>query len=741
VHDLVIRGGTLVTPQALRQADLAIADGLIAAVGPELPGARETIDARGLFVCPAVIDAHVHFNEPGRTDWEGAATGSRALAAGGGALFFDMPLNSSPCTVGHREFHQKCEALARASITDFALWGGIVPGNRDALAELAACGVIGFKAFMTDSGLPEFPRTDDLSLYEGMREAARLGLPVAVHAESEELIRKLTAQCAAQGRSGIRDYLNSRPVLAELEAIQRATLMAGETGAKLHIVHVSSGKGVLLAAQARARGVDISIETCPHYLSFTEEDLVALGAIVKCAPPLRSAPVQVSLWTTLLDGVIDIVASDHSPAPPAMKESADFFKVWGGIAGVQCTLPILIEEAHHRRGVPLTDIARLTATTPARRFQIPNRGALEIGAQADLTLINLHAAFTLQPEDLQQKHRTSPYIGKTFHCRIDRTLLRGQTIYHSGQIEAETFGRLVRPISINERASALHQSPTPGPRSLAPAAEAPIPAVHSPSPVSRLLASGASSRSARHSDHLLQTPDTFIRAPFPGMRKATAIVHVSPAIGARFTQYTAEFEPGGVFPNDSPAQRFVYLIEGELTISASGEEHQLLPGGYCYLAPLHPACLEARVRSRAAVIEKSYQALPPALANKPPNILIGHESHLASAPLMGDEAISVRLLLPDDPAFDFAVNTLTFQSGAALPIVEIHVMEHGLLMLAGDGIYRLGESWNPVSAGDFIWMAPFCPQWFGALGKGPAKYLLYKNWNRHPLPRASEFEP
>ncbi len=344
--DLVIRGGTLITSAGPRRADLAMEDGLIAAIAPELPAAMEEIDARDLVIFPGLIDDHVHFNEPGRSDWEGAASGSRALAAGGGTLFFDMPLNSSPCTVGREEFEQKRKALERASITDFALWGGLVPGNREALAELAACGVVGFKAFMSDSGLPEFPRADDVTLHEGMREAARLGLPVSVHAESEEMTKTLARRAAAEGRTGIRDYLDSRPVLAEVEAIQRATLLAAETGAKLHIVHVSSGRGVLVAAEARARGVDVSIETCPHYLFFTEDDLLQLGAIAKCAPPLRTADVRESLWSSLLEGVVDIVASDHSPAPPEMKQGADFFRIWGGVAGVQSTLAVMIEEGH-----------------------------------------------------------------------------------------------------------------------------------------------------------------------------------------------------------------------------------------------------------------------------------------------------------------------------------------------------------------------------------------------------------
>jgi allantoinase len=287
MRDLVIRGGTVVTPEWVRKADVAIEGGLIREIGPELAGAAEEIDAGGLFLFPGLIDVHVHFNEPGHTEWEGAATGSRALAAGGGTLFCDMPLNSIPCTVNARDFDTKRTALEAASVTDYAIWGGIVPGNVGQMAELAERGVIGFKAFLCHSGLDEFPRVDDLTFWEGLCEAARLGLPVAIHAENHELIESLGRRMASQGRRGIRDFLESRPVIAELEAIQRAAFMAGEAGAKLHVIHISSGRGVAVAAEAKSRGVDISIETCPHYLFFTGEDVERLGAVAKCAPPVR----------------------------------------------------------------------------------------------------------------------------------------------------------------------------------------------------------------------------------------------------------------------------------------------------------------------------------------------------------------------------------------------------------------------------------------------------------------------
>jgi allantoinase len=439
--DLVVRGGTIVTANRREEADIAIEAGTIVEVGPDLPGSREELDARGLTVMPGLIDVHLHFNEPGRTAWEGGATGSRARAAGGGTLFFDMPLNSTPCTVNAEAFDRKRAALELESIADFGLWGGLVPGAVPDMAALAERGVIGFKAFMCDSGLPEFPRADERTLADGMREAARLGLPVAVHAESEQLTRALMAN--AKGRD-VRDFLETRPLAAELEAIEQALMLAGETGAALHIVHVSSGRGVALAAEARAKGVDVSIETCPHYLFFTADDLERLGTIAKCAPPLRDRVEHDSLWDELLHGIVDIVASDHSPTEPALK-AVDFMSAWGGIAGVQSTLAVLVDRGHHARGLTLERVASLVAETPARRFRIARNGTIAPGVDADLVLIDASASFTLEARDLQQRHPISPYVGSSFRGTIRRTIRQGETIFADGRITARTRGRLVRP--------------------------------------------------------------------------------------------------------------------------------------------------------------------------------------------------------------------------------------------------------------------------------------------------------
>jgi len=236
-------------------------------------------------------------------------------------------------------------------------------------------------------------------------------------------------------------------------------------------------------------------------------------------------------------------------------------------------------------------------------------------------------------------------------------------------------------------------------------------------------------RSSNQRDHLLHTPDAFVRAPLPGMKLGTAIVHIAPAASAAFTQYTAELEPEGTL-GSTTAQRFVYVLEGSADLATGSSFQTLNAGGYAYLPPAAEHTLTAREKTRLAVIEKPYQTLDGVAAA---TTLVGKESSITPVALMGDPDLEVRSLLPDSPSFDFAVNTMTYQPGAALSMVEVHVMEHGLLMLEGGGIYRLGDAWYPVKAGDFIWMGPYCPQWFGALGKQPAKYLIYKDWNRHPL--------
>jgi allantoinase len=434
-YDLLVRGASPLP-------EIGIANGAIA--GFTAASAREKIDATGLIVMPGVIDAHVHFNEPGRTEWEGWATGSRAAVAGGVTTVCDMPLNSHPPVVTADAFEAKRRAAEARSICDFALWGGLIPGHVGDLDALAACGVMGFKAFMAGSGIDDFPKVDLDTLREGMRRAAPLGLPVAVHAEFDRDV------AGAVTGTSVADYLASRPVESECEAIRAAIRIAQETGCALHVVHVSSGRGVALVAEARTRGVDVTAETCPHYLVFTADDMKRLGAVAKCAPPFRDAAERASLINHVQAGHVDTIGSDHSPSPWAMKTDPNFFRVWGGIAGVQHLLPLLLTEGLAEgslQGFTPDLIARLTATNVARRFCFPTKGSLAIGCDADLTLVEMGGAHEVTSESLFYRHRVSPYVGRTLHARVRRTLRRGQTVFHDGRITAEGGGRLLTPSS------------------------------------------------------------------------------------------------------------------------------------------------------------------------------------------------------------------------------------------------------------------------------------------------------
>jgi allantoinase len=456
--DLVVRGGRVVLPAGCERLDVGIADGRIAVLADEVEerGAEER-DATGLHVFPGVIDAHVHLNEPGRADGEGWETGTHALAAGGVTTALEMPLNAHPPTTTAAAFDEKLECARAAAVVDFGLWGGLVLGGAGRLAELWERGVVGFKAFMSASGIDDFPRADDHTLYAGMCEAARLGALVAVHAENEEITAGLAAEARAAGRTGVRDYLASRPAIAEIEAIARALMLAEEAGCALHVVHVSTGRGVALVAEARARGLDATCETCPHYLVLDEDDAERLGAVAKCAPPLRPAREREALWSALEDGSLEGVASDHSPSPPELKQDDDFFGVWGGIAGAQSTLPLMLDGGHHARGIPLERIAELLAGAVARRFALEGKGSLEVGADADLALVDLGAEFLLSPDDLLSRHRLSPYAGRVMRGQVVETRVRGALAYRDGRVAGEPLGRLVRPAPVSIETSEVMQ--------------------------------------------------------------------------------------------------------------------------------------------------------------------------------------------------------------------------------------------------------------------------------------------
>lgn len=400
---------------------LGIADGVIQSTDPSA-SAKQTIDHRDGFLLPGWIDAHVHFNEPGRTEWEGIASGSQALAAGGGTAFFDMPLNSSPPVLNAEAFRTKRQIAEQKSCVDFALWGGLTPDSLDHLEAMAAEGAIGFKAFMCPSGLDEFACAETATLKTAMKQAAALGLPVAVHAELNPKTRPTGHDMAA--------WRSSRPIQLELDAISIALELAGETGCALHVVHVSCPEGIDLISAAKSKGVNVTVETCPHYLLLSDAAAIQIGAPAKCAPPLRSIETVDALRQKLRDGDIDTLGSDHSPASPDLKQGDDFFAIWGGIAGIQHGLPLLFDQ-----GLALGP--QLSANV-AQRFRLAGKGGLTVGCDADFCLVK-NEPHRIEAAELLTRHAISPYAGLMLQHRIAATYLRGE------RITSTTRGRFLRP--------------------------------------------------------------------------------------------------------------------------------------------------------------------------------------------------------------------------------------------------------------------------------------------------------
>jgi allantoinase len=448
---LVIRGGTAVLPTGQRRVDIAVRDGVISAIGSEVHDKGDTIDARGLMVLPGVIDAHVHFNEPGRADWEGWEAGTRGAAAGGVTTVLEMPLNAHPPTTTVAAFDAKCAVASQQALVDFGLWGGLVPENLAELESLHHRGVVGFKAFMSNSGIDDFHRVPDGVLAIGLKTTARLNALVGVHAESHEMVERMGAELIAAGRTDRLAWCEARPPAAEVDAIRRLLVSMRGAGrnVRVHVVHVSCAEGLAAVDAARSKGVAISAETCPHYLAFTATDFARIGPPLKCAPPLRDAAARDALWQEVLAGRVDLIGSDHSPCPAAdkAKGNEDVWKAWGGIAGIQATLPVLMTEGVHARGLSFERIAHLTATAPAQLFGLyPRKGAIAVGADADLALVDATHEWTFQAGHLQTRSGVSGYLGKTFRGKVVRTIVRGATVFTDGAVTGTPgWGKLLRP--------------------------------------------------------------------------------------------------------------------------------------------------------------------------------------------------------------------------------------------------------------------------------------------------------
>jgi len=453
--DLAIRGATVISDGAFAR-DILIRDGRVAAlVEPGASTADTQIDARGLFALPGIVDAHVHFNDPGRADWEGWTHGSRAAAAGGVTTVIDMPLNSLPPVTDGSAFDLKRAAGERSSIVDFALWGGLVGTDPRPLRELAERGAVGVKAFLCESGVAEFPAIADDDLGAAIRAATSVGLLVALHAEDDALVRDATARVRASGRADAGAWLASRPPLAEIRAVARACAAAKGAGARLHIVHLSAADALGAIGVARAAGTDISVETCAHYLVFDEADVLVQGPLLKCAPPIRDRANREALWDAVSGGRIDLIASDHSPCPGDAKTrgAGDIFAAWGGVSGVQSLLPAVFTEAARRAGAALDPravagfIAWRLAAKPADRFGLsPRKGRIASGSDADIVLFDPGRTWTLEAPAVQTRSGLTPYAGRPFTGAVVRTLVRGTTVYLDGEFPARPgHGRFVAP--------------------------------------------------------------------------------------------------------------------------------------------------------------------------------------------------------------------------------------------------------------------------------------------------------
>ena len=438
-----VRSRRIVTPRGLIDGFVVIDRGLIQSVTAELPSGGRIYDAQDLVVMPGLVDTHVHVNEPGRTEWEGYASATRAAAAGGITTLVDMPLNCIPVTTSLAAFEIKLQALVGKLHIDCGFYGGLVPGNQGELAPMAKRGVLGFKAFMVHSGIDDFPEVTSSDLDRGMAEIARLNVPLLVHAELEApLAQALPLSTYPEPYSR---FLASRPHQWEDQAVQMLIEKSGHSRCRVHVVHLSSADAVPYLSAARRAGVPISAETCPHYLTFAAEDIRDGDTRFKCAPPIRERANQDRLWRSLQDQEIDFVVSDHSPCAPHLKlmERGDFDAAWGGIAGLQFGFSSVWTGARNR-GVPLTQLASWMSERPAALVGLKGRkGVIAAGADADLAVIDPDKHQVIIPERIHHRHKVTPYEGRDMYGVVEATFVRGALVYERGVFPGEPLGRPV----------------------------------------------------------------------------------------------------------------------------------------------------------------------------------------------------------------------------------------------------------------------------------------------------------
>ncbi len=445
--NLIIRSRRVVTPEAVIPAAVHIRKGRIAAISgwDEVPAQTLLIDAGNAAVMTGLVDAHVHVNEPGRTEWEGFATATRAACAGGVTTLVDMPLNSIPPTTTLDGFAQKLAAAKGKCSVDVAFWGGVIPGNTGELKLLLDAGVRGFKCFLIHSGVDEFPNVTEANLREAMPELARLSAVLLVHAEVPEPIENAAVRLKNSDPQSYRTFLESRPRAAENKAVALMIRLCRETGARVHIVHHSSADVLPLLKAAKAEGLPLTVETCPHYLTFAAEEIPDGATHFKCCPPVRERENREKLWEALADGVIDMIVSDHSPCTPALKlaETGDFLEAWGGIAALQFSLPAVWTQMQ-KRGFGLRELTRWMSAAPAELAGLDRRkGRLAVGFDADIVIFQPEKEFKVVPEIIQFRHKITPYSGMNLRGVVEAAYLRGVKIYEQGSFAENVTGELL----------------------------------------------------------------------------------------------------------------------------------------------------------------------------------------------------------------------------------------------------------------------------------------------------------